>query len=56
MAKLLTSEILKIGGSAKGNAKLANFGSEQWMLDPEKNKFLIWVPYRSSRSDMEALI
>ena len=32
-----TSEILKIGGNAKGIPKLANFGSEQWMLDPEGN-------------------
>ena len=50
------SEILKIGGSAKGIPKLANFGSEQWMLDPEENQFLILVPYLSSGSGMEALI
>ena len=50
------SEILKIGGSAKGIPELANFGSEQWMLDPEENQFLILVPYLSSGSDMEALI
>ena len=51
-----TSEILKIGGSAMRIPKLANFGSEQWMLDPEGNQFLILVPYLSSGSDMEALI
>tara|TARA_Y100001968_G_scaffold299527_1_gene310267 strand:- start:221 stop:628 length:408 start_codon:yes stop_codon:yes gene_type:complete len=41
------SEILKIGGSVLGTPKLANFGSEQWMLDPEGNQFLILVPYLS---------
>ena len=51
-----TSEILKIGGSAMGIPKLANFGSEQWMLDPEENQFLILVPNLSSGSDMEDLI
>ena len=51
-----TSEILKIGGSAIGISKLANFGSEQWMLDPEGNQFLILVPYLLIGSDMEALI
>ena len=50
------SEILKIGGSAIGIPKLASFGSEQWMLDPEGNKFLILVPYLSIGSDMEALM
>ena len=54
--ELWASEILKIGGIAKGIPKLANFGSEQWMLDPEENQFLILVPYFSSGSDMEALI
>ena len=51
-----TSEILKIGGSAMGIPKLANFGSEQWMLDPEGNQFLILVPYLLKGSDMEALM
>ena len=51
-----TSEILKIGGSSKGIPKLAEFGSEQWMLDPEGNQFLILVPYLSTGSDMEDLI
>ena len=51
-----TSEILKIGGSAMGIPKLANFGSEQWMLDPEGNQFLILVPYLLKGSDKEALI
>ena len=50
-----TSEILKIGGSAIGIPKLANFGSEQWMLYPEGNQFLILVPYLSIGSEMEAL-
>ena len=51
-----TSEILKIGGSSMGIPKLAKFGSEQWMLDPEGNQFLILVPYLSTGSDMEALM
>ena len=46
-----TTEILKIGGTAKGNPKLANFGSEQWMFDPEGNQFLILVPYLSNESE-----
>ena len=50
-----TSEILKIGGSAMGTPKLTNFGSEQWMLDPEGNQFLILVPYLSIGSEMEVL-
>ena len=51
-----TSEILKIGGSAMGLPKLANFGSEQWMLDPEGNQFLILVPYLLKGSDKEVLM
>ena len=51
-----TSEILKIGGSSMSIPKLANFGSEQWMIDPEGNKFLILVPYISLGLDMEAMI
>ena len=51
-----TSEILKIGGSVMGLSKLAKFGSEQWMLDPEGNQFLILVPYLSKGSEMEALM
>ena len=51
-----TSEILKIGGSAIGIPILAGFGSEQWMLDPEGNQFLILVPYLLKGSDKEALI
>ena len=47
-----TSEILKIGGSAIGIPKLANFGSEQWMLDPEGNQFLILVPCLSEESEL----
>ena len=50
------SEILKIGGSVMGISKLAYFGSEQWMLDPEGNQFLILIPYLSKGSDMEALM
>ena len=49
-------EIAKIGGSSIGIPKLANFGSEQWMLDPEGNQFLILVPYFSLGSKMEALM
>ena len=51
-----TSEILKIGGSSVSMPKFAKFGSEQWMLDPEGNQFLIMVPYLSTRSNMEAFI
>ena len=51
-----TSEILKTGGIAIEIPKLANFGAEQWMLDPEGNKFLILVPYLSKGSDKEALM
>ena len=49
------SKLLKIGGKVMGNSKSANFGSEQWMLDPEGNQFLILVPYFSKENDMEAL-
>ena len=51
-----TSEIFKIGGFALGIPKLANFGAEQWMLDPEGNQFLILVPFLSKRPEMEALM
>ena len=51
-----TSEISKIGGNAIGPQKLANFGSEQWMLDPEGNQFLILVPYLSNEASMESLM
>ena len=51
-----TSEILQLGGSVLGISKLAKFGSEQWMLDPEGNKFLILVPYLSNGFEMEALM
>ena len=51
-----TAEILKIGGTSMGIKKLASFGSEQWMLDPECNQFLILVPYLSKGSEMEALM
>ena len=54
--KSWTSEITKLGGIAIGNPKLANFGSEQWMLDPEGNQFLILVPYLSNGSAMESLM
>ena len=56
MIESWTSEILKIGGSTMGKQKLANFGSEQWILDPEGNKFLILVPYLSKGSDLDALV
>ena len=51
-----TSEILKIGGSSMAISKLAKFGCEQWMLDPEGNQFLILVPYLLKGSDKEASI
>ena len=47
-----TFEILKIGGSVNGPSKFAKFGSEQWMLDPEGNQFLILVPYLSNGSNI----
>ena len=50
-----TSEILKIGGNLMGISKLAKFGCEQWMLDPEGNQFLILVPYLLKGSEKEAL-
>ena len=49
--KSWTSEILKIGGIAMGSPKFANFGSEQWMVDPEGNKFLILVPNLSKETE-----
>ena len=54
--KSWTSEITKLGGRAIGIPKLANFGSEQWMLDPEGNQFLILVPYISKESNVEDLV
>jgi len=51
-----TAEILKIGGTSMGIKKLASFGSEQWMLDPEGNQFLILVPYLLKGSDKEVLM
>ena len=51
-----TFELLKIGGRVKGTSKLAKFGSEQWMFDPEGNQFLILVPYSSNGSEMEVLM
>ena len=50
------SEILEIGGRTMGPPKLAGFGSEQWMLDPEGNKFLILEPCLFNGSKMEGLI
>ena len=54
--KSWTSEISKLGGSSIGIPKLANFGSEQWVLDPEGNQFLILVPYLFNGSAMESLM
>ena len=54
--KSWTSEITKLGGRANGIPKLASFGSEQWMLDPEGNQFLILVPCLSGGSAMESLM
>ena len=39
-----------------GLIKLVEFESDQWMLDPEGNQFLILVPYLSKGSEMEALM
>ena len=54
--KACTSEISKIGGTNLGSSKLANFGSERWMLDPEVNQFLNLLPYFSKGSEEEALL
>ena len=51
-----TSEILEIGGIKMGIPKLAEFGSEQWMFDPEGNKFLILVPCLLTGSDKKVLM
>ena len=51
-----SSEILKIGGRAMGPPKLLEFGSEQWMFDPEGNQFLILIPYLSKGSEMEVMM
>ena len=51
-----TTEILKMGGTVMGTSKLEKFGSEQWMLDPEGNQFLILVPYLFNGSAMESLM
>ena len=50
------SEILKLGGKVMGISKMALFGSEQWMLDPEGNQFLILVPYLSNAFDTETFL
>tara|TARA_B100000579_G_scaffold161760_1_gene131368 strand:+ start:95 stop:508 length:414 start_codon:yes stop_codon:yes gene_type:complete len=50
-----TFEIIKFGGSPMEEPKLENFGSEQWMLDPEGNQFLILVPFLSKASEMEVM-
>ena len=50
------SELFKLGGSAVGITKLADFGAEQWMLDPEGNQFLILVPCLAKGSDMDSLV
>ena len=54
--KSWTSEISKLGCSALGIPKMANFGSEQWMLDPEGNQFLILVPYLSKGYATQSLM
>ena len=50
------SELLKLGGSAVGITKMEDFGAEQWMFDPEGNRFLILVPYLAKVSDMNSSI
>ena len=54
--EIWTAEILKIGGKQMGISKLAKFGAEQWMLDPEGNQFLILAPYPHflNESEMES--
>ena len=54
--KRWTAEIIKMGGSVMGISKLERFGSEQWMLDPEGNKFLILAPYLAKGSNKESLM
>ena len=50
------SKILKTGGNAVGQVKMADFGSEQWMLDPEGNQFLILVPHLFEGSSLDSLL
>ena len=50
------SELFKLGGSAVGITKLADFGAEQWMLDPEGNQFLILVPCLAKGSDVDSMV
>ncbi len=54
--EIWTSEILKLGGSVMGASKLADFGSEQWILDPEGNQFLILVPFIFRGPEMAVLM
>ena len=50
------SEILELGGFSVGVARMEKFGSEQWMHDPEGNRFLIWVPNLEKGSETNILI
>ena len=51
-----TSELINIGVRSVGLSKMAKFRSEQRMLDPKGNQFLILLPYLTTGSDMKALI
>tara|TARA_Y100001968_G_C18877536_1_gene490114 strand:- start:206 stop:457 length:252 start_codon:yes stop_codon:yes gene_type:complete len=51
-----TSKLMKIGISSVGLSKLAKLGSEQWILDPEGNQFLILVSHLTTGSDMKAFL
>ena len=51
-----TSELMNIGGGSVGLSKLAKIESEQWMIELEGNKFLILVPYLTTKSNIKALI
>ena len=51
-----SSDSMNNGVSSPGEPKLQNFGSEQWMLDPEENQFLFLVSYLPTVSGMKSLI
>ena len=51
-----TSELINIVVRSVGLSKMAKFRSEQRMLDPKGNQFLILLPYLTTGSDMKALI
>ena len=51
-----TFKLLKLGARIKESRKSVDFGSEQWLLDPEGNQFLILVPFLINGIVSEAAI